>query len=655
MNIKIFIKECSNRDVFKRLSIYIVTSWVLLQVLSVIAEPLNLPEKSIPVLILALIIGFPIYIIYIWKSRLSSSWESDEDDTTSELIDKSKFRTMYFSILGIIIFVSGLSAIIIINNSFSNVFNLPKLDSNDKIAVLKFTNNTGVDSLNIIGNMTEDWISHGITENSAGQIISPNIVKDYTNVIKSQSLNLSDNEVLSIYLKPGKKVTGSYFLDNGKLIFNCSIENGITGETLISLKSIECDSNNALNCIESLKSKIVTYLVKEKKGDLSFEIQPPNYAAYRAFLEAKSYKREGDLNKYLNLLNKSIALDSSFFEPKTLKIAHYYNQGDYAVADSLIEDIKKEVGLNMQYDLLKNYEALIDGNNRMVNEYDTKTYLKAPYDLGTNTSQMVTKLQFVNRPEQVENIFSVTQFDNFSLENCKDCVTRISIMGIALNELNEYKKTIELLEPHVDIIRDKLFLQQIFKAYVNTNNKGKVDQIIEKLKLKLNKGDWVYLNLFIARQFLLINNNEDAKSYLNSVITDENKTSNAQLVAEAYYELGDYVNAENMFTELIKEQPFDIKINAYLSMCYFKNGKKLKGNLHIDVLENLRAPYQYGIIDYRLAQIYADKDDEEMVFEYLLKSIAAGNFYGDETFKNSPSFAKFLNSEKWKEIMTYWQ
>ena len=206
----------------------------------------------------------------------------------------------------------------------------------------------------------------------------------------------------------------------------------------------------------------------------------------------------------------------------------------------------------------------------------------------------------------------------------------------------------------INIIKNKLFLQQIFKAYINTNNKTKADELINKLKLTLNNNDWIYLNLFITRQFLLINNNEDAKSYLNSVISDENKISNPQLVAEAYYELGDYVNAENLFSELIKEQPFDIKINAYLSMCYFKNGKKLKGNLLIDVLENLRAPYQYGIIDYRLAQIYAAKDDEELVFEYLLKSIAAGNFYGDETFKNSPSFVKYINSDKWDEIMTYW-
>jgi tetratricopeptide (TPR) repeat protein len=164
----------------------------------------------------------------------------------------------------------------------------------------------------------------------------------------------------------------------------------------------------------------------------------------------------------------------------------------------------------------------------------------------------------------------------------------------------------------------------------------------------------MYLNLFIARQFLLVNKKEAAVLYLNTVIDAGNKKGNALLIAEAYYELGDYPNAENVFSNLIKENPNDLKIIAYLSKCYFKNGKTIEGNNLIDTLEKLRGIYQYGVIDYRLAQIYASQNDEEKTFKYLLQSIALGNFYGDETFKNSPSFVNFLNSDKWEEIMTYW-
>jgi len=655
MNIKTFFKECNNRDVFKLLSIYIVSSWVILQVISVIAQPLGLPEQSIPILILILIIGFPFYVIFIWNSRLSKTWKSEEDDTSSELKHKRKFRKMYFTILGVILFLSGFSVVIIINNSFSNEFSLPKLVSNDKIAVLKFGNNTGVESLDIIGKMTEYWISHGITENNAGQIITQDIVKSYSDVIKTQKINLTTNEILNKYLKPGKKITGSYFLDGNKLIFKCSIENGLTGETLISLESIECNSETPLKCIKLLEGKIVTYLLTEKKGSLSFENQPPKYEAYKAFIEAQTSKREGELDKYLKLLDKAIALDSNFFEPKTLKVGLYYNQGHYTKADSLINNIKKRTGISVkQRNLINMYQAALNGDNRLVYKYQANEYNIAPYNLVTNTSQMVVALQYVNKPEDVEDIFIVTHFDNFSLENCQPCVDRMYIMALAFHELKNYLKTIELLEPYVNIIEDKDFLKAIITAYVHTNNKEKVDNLLQKLNLKINKEDLLSINLFTAQQFFLIGKNKAAKSYLNTIISGQTNENNDYFIAEAYYELGNYVKSENIFSALLKENPNNLKIMSSLGKCYFKNGKTTKGNNLINALEELRGSYQYGEIDYRLAEIYAAQNDEENVFKNLLQSIASGNFYTNVTFKNDIDFIPFLDSEKWNKIMTYW-
>ncbi|MBN4057979.1 hypothetical protein JYT34_00895 [Olleya sp. AH-315-K02] len=655
MNIKTFFKECNNRDVFKLLSIYIVSSWVILQVISVIAEPFGLPSQGIPILILILIIGFPFYVIYIWNSRLSKSWKSDEDDTSSELIYKRKFRKMYFTILGVILFLSGFSVVIIINNSLSNGFSLPKLVSNDKIAVLKFGNNTGVDSLNIIGKMTEDWIGHGITENNAGQIITQDIVKSYADVIKTQNLNLTTNEILNKYLKPGKKITGSYFLDGNKLIFKSSIENGLTGETIISLESIECDSKNPLDCIKLLEGKIVTHLLTNINGALILETQPPKYEAYKALLEALISKREDDLDKYIVLLDKAIALDSNFFEPKALKVGYYYNKGLYSTADSIIDNIKKHTGISLQQrNSLNMYETALDGDNRLVYKYHTNEYNLAPYNLVTNTSQMVIALQYVNKPEDVEAVFNETHFDNFNLENCQPCIDRMYIMALAFHELKKFSKTIELLEPYVNIIEDKDFLKAIITAYVFSNNKEKADDLSRKLKLKIKKEDLISINLFTAQQFLLIGKNKAAKSYFNAVVNTETNKNNDYFKGEAYYELGDYDKSENIFSALLKEDPNNFKIMSSLGKSYFKNGKSTKGNNLINALEELRGPYQYGEIDYRLAEIYAAQNDEENVFKYLLQSIASGNFYTNVTFKNDTDFIPFLDSEKWNKIMTYW-
>ena len=66
-----FVKECREKEVFKMLSIYIVSSWVLIQVMAVVQEPLGLPAKSVSVLLILLLVGFPVYIFYIWKIRLA--------------------------------------------------------------------------------------------------------------------------------------------------------------------------------------------------------------------------------------------------------------------------------------------------------------------------------------------------------------------------------------------------------------------------------------------------------------------------------------------------------------------------------------------------------------------------------------------------------
>jgi len=656
MNIKKFLKECHNREVFKLLSIYVVSSWIILQVLSVIAEPLRLPENSIPVLILVLIIGFPVYIIYIWNSRMSKIWKSEEDDSTLELLNKRKFRQMFFTSIGIILFVAGLSVMVIFNNTFSDKLKLPEFTSNDKISVLTFTNFTLDSKLDIIGEMAANWIMDGITENNAGQIISQQIVKEYSNVIKTQNKNFTSNDILNNFFSPGKKITGTYFLNENQLIFQSSIIDGKTGAALISVGSVFCDSKSPLNCIEELRQKIIGYLVSERDKKAAFENTPPKYEAYKLVLEAKKSKSDGNLSKYIELLDKAIVIDSDYFEPKSLKVGYYYNHGPYATADSLIDVIKKQTGISKRQEhRLNMYEAALDGDNRKTYRYDKYGYQLEPYDLLVNTSHMVIALQFVNKPEDVEAIYNeVIDIDNFNIENCIQCLDRINLMAMAYNALHHYKKTIKLTEPYIDIVNDKFFLIPIFRAYINSNKKEDADLLLQKLKLRLLPEDWLYINLFIARQYLLLGNKEAATTYLNTLIQSEHIEDSPFLKAEAYSELNNFESAEPIYQKLIKDSPNNTKLIVGLSRCYFKNGEPQLGASLITSLEKLRGPYQYGNIDYRIAQIYAALDNEDKVFEHLLLSIADGNFYVNEKFENSSSFIPYLKSEKWDEIMTYW-
>lgn len=268
---------------------------------------------------------------------------------------------------------------------------------------------------------------------------------------------------------------------------------------------------------------------------------------------------------------------------------------------------------------------------------------------------MIIALQFVNKPEDVEAIFESESFDELGVENCYQCVDRIWAMAFANNELGKYNKTIDLLEPYLNVIQDRFFILPALRAYVNTGKKAKVDELLQKLNFQsIDRYDWLYLNLYTARLFNLQGQKDKAIPYLDTILENKNQEEYNFIIAQAYLEKGDFVKAEKIYSELNTLEPNNFHVLVGLASSYYRNGKIEESNEIIRQLNSLRAPYQYGEVDYRLAQIYAYRNEVDDMFESLLKSIASGHRYNDEKYKNSSVFADYLDSEKWNNILTYW-
>ena len=163
------------------LSIYVVSAWVILQVLSITWQPLGLPQKSVTYLIIILLLCFPLYIFLLWKFRIVPLQKTEVELDEKEEKKKASFRKMYFSALGIITSLCVITVFLIVNKNFSleNKEILPKIVKSDKIAVLKFGNNTGDPQYDIVSKMASDWIIHGITENQVAQVITQDLVDEY--------------------------------------------------------------------------------------------------------------------------------------------------------------------------------------------------------------------------------------------------------------------------------------------------------------------------------------------------------------------------------------------------------------------------------------------------------------------------------------------
>jgi len=111
-----FASELRRRNVFRVVTVYTITAWVVLQVAEVTFEPLGFPPWMMRWLILIVIIGFPVAALLAWVVNLSSKglaldlplWDGDADSARP----RSKADLFYTGLLVLLIGGVTYSAIV---------------------------------------------------------------------------------------------------------------------------------------------------------------------------------------------------------------------------------------------------------------------------------------------------------------------------------------------------------------------------------------------------------------------------------------------------------------------------------------------------------------------------------------------------------------
>ena len=68
---KQFYSELKRRNVIKSALAYIVVSWVVIQVMSIILPTIEAPSYVMKLLLVILIIGFPLWIVFAWVYEIT--------------------------------------------------------------------------------------------------------------------------------------------------------------------------------------------------------------------------------------------------------------------------------------------------------------------------------------------------------------------------------------------------------------------------------------------------------------------------------------------------------------------------------------------------------------------------------------------------------
>ena len=668
-----FINECREKGVLKFLSVYIVSSWVLLQVVALIAEPLGFSQKVVAYILLALLVGFPLYIYSIWKFQLV------ETDERKQLLDRSgtpvpgkfvrsPFQKAYFSFLSVITVIALSVILFIVQRNLSKesdvlavgIGDARGVTSSDKIAVLKFDNNTGDAKYDIAGKMAVDWIIHGITQNKVGQVISPDIISDYSKILEASVVSTGENNLVTDYLKPSKIIEGEFFLNKNRLLFQCSIRGEILDKTLISFKPVDCDPNSPLECIEALKERILGYLVIEGNEISSLQGTPPSFEAYRYLEMAKHQANNNNYKEYLRLLDRAMAADSTFFEPRLYKFMYYFNREQYQIADSLLNKLNAKAEIDgRQQNILNLYASLLEADHRMAYEYQQKEYNITPFHLETNSSMMILSLQLVNKPQAVDSIFRVIDMQEGMLQRCAICAERYKIKALADIELQRYDEAIALLDDFASLKGYSMLKKVLLRAYIRSANYEPAKKLLSRVMLT-NSQEWMDISLFASKEYLMQDNKEWANQYLDKIIValasagTTNSREKQMVLAEVLFLREKYPEAKAILEELLNEDPSLIPQTALLAIVYQKIGRLAEAENQLKNLQAIKSKYLYGRVSYALAQYYAAIADEENVMKYLVRAVAEGHWYETSSFQNDPFFKAYFQGDGFKSILTYW-
>ena len=318
-------KELKKRKVFRSCAIYAGASFIILQVCSIIFPALLLPEWSIRLLVILLIIGFPMIIIFSWIYDIT-----DKGIVKTEPIEKS--NNNYSTIIWILFIVTGLLFVL------KDQFFKPSINSKS-IAVLPFDNYSP--------NAEDNYLSSGFTE-----VIIANLakVKDLmvisrTSIMRYKNTNMSLKDIAK-ELNVAHILEGSIQRTENKIrvvgqLIEAKTDKHVWAETYDSdfddIFSIQ--TSIATEIASALKSQITEsekLVIKEKKTD--------DIEAYEIYLKVKELRREdlyNSRNICKDLLEKIIDIDSDFAEAYALISLQYSESIHYGFSENIERSKKK--------------------------------------------------------------------------------------------------------------------------------------------------------------------------------------------------------------------------------------------------------------------------------------------------------------------------
>ena len=373
MNIKSFIEELKRRNVFRVATAYAIAGWLIIQVVTAVSEPLNLPEWFDTAIILLVLIGLPIALIIAWAFELTPEGikKSDEVEIT-ESVTKSTGRKLNGLIIGVL---SIAVVFLLVDKIFFHptVIDMPgeRIEnvSSQSVAVLPFAD--------LSENKDQDWFSDGLTEeilNSLAQLPELQITSR-TSAFQFKGKDI-DISLIADTLGVAHVVEGSVRRIGDQLRITAQLIRADDGFHLWS-ETYDSNTERLFDVQTDIAEQIATTLdvyLDEDRREAMFAAGTRNVEAFQEYLKGMDIYRKAHNEAQIDrlweaneLFDRALELDPNFGQASVIKMDAYAHMITDPGTSSLI----------MSYDDARNglIESLEYGAERIVDPALNKTAL----------------------------------------------------------------------------------------------------------------------------------------------------------------------------------------------------------------------------------------------------------------------------------------
>lgn len=442
MNIKKFITELRRRNVIKASVAYLVVTWMIFQVCSIVLPAFN-AEDYMQLIIKLAVVGFPFWIVFSWIYDITPDGirKTQLDDSVGDDDHIKIGKRLNF------IIIASLSVVVILL-AFNQIKNreyirkgkeIVEARINRSVAVLPF-NNTKPDP-------ESDYFGYAIANQIIGNL---NYLKNI-NVISAASVRKYINKEFSLEevkesLNANYALVGNYLKENDRIRLNVELIDLETNTLIWRSDNIEVNFENSFQLQDTVARKVAVDLNIQFSDSEIKEItkdKPGDSEAYSYYLRSLWYDldSEGD-SLAIDLLQRSIDLDPGF-APAHAELGFRSQR----MAQFEMEDPENYRSSEDHY--LKALE--IDPNN-----LDALSYLTIFYTESSNTEEAVRltkKMRSINPNNAAVRFASGYLYRYIGL--LKESVREMEIaleldpgkpnfsrLGISYLALNEYDKAI---------------------------------------------------------------------------------------------------------------------------------------------------------------------------------------------------------------------